>query len=227
MPLFSSMRATPYVTPATLDSAVARWLGDVRRSVAPRPHLKLEPQRCALLVLDMIRHFAEPAGRAFIPASEAVAPRIAVLVDAWRARGAPVAFTRHGHDGEGDLGMLGRFYPRDFIREGQPESELVAVFRPRAGEPVFRKRTYDAFAGTGLEAWLRERGAEQVLVAGVLTHLCCETTARSAFVRGFEVHVAADATATTNERLHLGSLLALADGFAALTSSAEAAACAR
>lgn len=219
------MRATPYVTPATLDSAVARWLGDVQQAVAPRPHLRLDPARCALLVLDMVRYFADPAGRAFLPASVAVAPRIVALVEAWRRRGAPLAFTRHGHDGPGDLGMLGRFYPRDHIREGEPESELVGSFRPLPGEPVFRKRTYDAFADTGLEGWLKERGARQVLVAGVLTHLCCETTARSAFVRGFEVYVAADATATTTERLHLGSLLALADGFAGLTSSAEAVAC--
>ncbi|MHB8873310.1 MAG: isochorismatase family protein [Myxococcaceae bacterium] len=219
-------RAVPYVTEGTLDSAAARWLTEVGSLVRPRPQLRLEVSRCALLVIDLVRYFAAPGGRAYLPASSAVVPKVTALLETFRAKGAPVAFTRHGHDGPEDLGMLGRFYS-DYIREGEEESQLIGALQPRAGEPVMRKRTYDAFVGTPLEAWLREKGAGQVLVTGVLTHLCCETTARSAFVRGFEVFVAADATASTTERLHLGSLLSLADGFAAVVTSGEVGRCAR
>jgi nicotinamidase-related amidase len=217
-------RATAYVTSATADGAGERWLADVRSQTRPRPQLRLEAKRCALLCIDLVNYFANPAGRAYLPASAAAVPRVAQLVEAFRARDAAVAFTRHGHDGPGDLGMLGRFYS-DWVREGEDESRLVETFAPRDDEPVFRKRTYDAFVGTELEAWLRRRGCDQVLVTGVLTHLCCETTARSAFVRGFEVYVAADATATSTERLQVGSLLALADGFAAVLSVREVMAC--
>ena len=83
------------------------------------------------------------------------------------------------------------------------------------------KETYDAFIGTELESLLGERGLDQVLVTGVLTHMCCETTARSAFCRGFEVYVAADATATSSEERHLGSLLSMADAVAVITSTEE------
>ena len=131
-----------------------------------------------------------------------------------------MVFTRHGHDGPDDTGGMGRFYS-DFIREGEAESALVPTPVPGAGEPVFRKRTYDAFVGTGLEGWLRERQVTQLLVSGLLTHLCCETTARSAFVRDFDLFVVADAMASTTERLHLGSLLSLADGFATVVSTRE------
>ena len=79
---------------------------------------------------------------------------------------------------------------------------------------VFKKAQYDAFLGTPLAELLAERDVEQVVVTGVMTHLCCETTARSAFMRGFEVFFAVDGTATYNEELHRASLLSLSHGFA-------------
>ena len=214
------MRTSSYAVGEDLDRRCAEWLAEVRDSAAPRPHLAVDPDRCALLVVDMVRYFAHPEGRCFLPAAQPAAARIADLLDAWRARGATVAFTRHAHRGEGDLGMLGRFFS-DYIRDGEPESEIVEELAPSEGEAVFRKTTYDAFLGTGLEEHLRDRGVEQVLVTGVLTHMCCETTARSAFCRGFEAYVPADATASSCEERHLGSLLAMADAVAIVTSAAE------
>lgn len=129
--------------------------------------------------------------------------------------------------------MLGRFYD-ELIHCDDEDSQLIGDLidgiphsnegtgghlAPR--ERVVRKTTYDAFFDTALEAFLRDNEVEQVLIVGVLTHLCCETTARSAFVRGFEVYVAADATATSSESLHLGSLMALADGFGVVMSTEE------
>lgn len=214
------MRATAYATADNLPALTRIWLESVRSQVAPRPHLQLQPQRCALLVVDMVRYFAHPTGRAWLPSAEAALSRIQLLLGAWRRLGAPVAFTRHGHTGPGDLGMLGRFYS-DWIRAEGPESQLLPALSPRPGELVFRKTTYDSFLGTPLQAWLEEQGAQQVLITGVLTHMCCETTARSAFCRGFEVHVAADGTATTSEARHLASLVSMADCVAVVHSTEE------
>ena len=86
---------------------------------------------------------------------------------------------------------------------------------------MVRKTTYDAFLNTELEDILGSAGVDQVLVTGVLTHMCCETTARSAFCRGFEVYVAADATASSREELHLGSLVSMADSVAVIVGSEE------
>ena len=80
---------------------------------------------------------------------------------------------------------------------------------------VIEKSQYDAFHQTRLEEMLLERRISQVIVCGVMTHLCCETTARSAFMRGFEVFFAIDGTATYNEAFHRATLLNLAHGFAA------------
>jgi isochorismate hydrolase len=77
-----------------------------------------------------------------------------------------------------------------------------------------RKTRYDAFFDTPLESLLNEEEIHQVVIGGLMTHLCCETTARSAFMRGFEVFFLVDGTATYTEDFHRASLLNLAHGFA-------------
>ena len=76
------------------------------------------------------------------------------------------------------------------------------------------KTQYDAFHNTTLEDKLNTLNIHQVIICGVMTHLCCETTARSAFMRGFDVFFTVDGTATYNEELHCASLLTLSHGFA-------------
>ena len=214
------MRTAGYVTASSLAGRTRVWLEEIRSSVPPRPGLALDPDRCALLVIDMNRYFAHPRGRCYLPATAAIAPRIEALLAAWRARGGTVVFTRHGHEGPHDLGMMGKFWD-DYIRAGEAEAELLPQFSPAEDEALIRKTTYDAFAGTALGQLLDGHQVEQVLVTGVLTHMCCETTARSAFCRGFEVYVAADGSATSSEERHLNSLLSMADSVAVILSVDE------
>ncbi len=214
------MQRADYTSERTLDRQTADWLKTIRFQVAPRPSLQLVADRSALLVIDMLRYFAHPEGRCYLPASTAIVPRIQRLVSMWRTLGRPVIFTRHAHKGEHDLGMLGRFFS-DYIRLGEPDSEIVPDFEPGLGELVIRKTTYDSFLGTELDNYLRETGSEQVVVTGVLTHMCCETTARSAFCRGYEVYIPVDAVASSSEERHLGSLQGMAEAVAVLMSTSE------
>jgi nicotinamidase-related amidase len=170
-------------------------------------------------VVDAQRHFLAPDGRAYLPVAPAVIPRIAALLAGFRALGAPVLFSRHGHP-DGEPGIFGRFY-RDYLRRGEADWALLPDLAPLAGETILEKSSYDAFLGTDLEARLRAAGASQLLLCGVQTHLCCDTTARAAFCRGFEVHLPVDALASKTEQLHLGALRGLADGVAVLHSVAE------
>ena len=214
------MRRLGYVSDRNLDAKAGAWLDRIRRSTAPRPHLVLEPRSAALIVIDMLRYFADPSGRAYLPAASAILPRIQAILAAFRALGGTIVFTRHGHEGPHDLGMLGRFFS-DHIAWDEPESEILPALAPLPGEPVLRKKTYDAFLGTELGAILEKKGARQLLITGVLTHMCCETTARSAFCRGFEVYVPVDATASNTEAHHVGSLLGMADSVAVALSTEE------
>jgi isochorismate hydrolase len=93
-------------------------------------------------------------------------------------------------------------------------SGISPALRVERGDAVVRKTRYDAFTGTDLEGVLRRRGVRSVLITGVMTHLCCETTAREAFVRDFKVFFVVDGTATQTEDLHVASLKTLTDGFA-------------
>jgi len=79
------------------------------------------------------------------------------------------------------------------------------------------KSQYDAFYDTNLHEILRKNNIEQVIITGVMTHLCCETTARSAFIRGYNVFFPIDGTATYNEDFHNATLTNLAHGFANIT----------
>jgi nicotinamidase-related amidase len=217
------MRTAAYFTEENAAAKSAEWLARVRASCAPRPQLTLDPERAALLVVDMLVYFAAPEGRCFLPASVPAARRIRAVLDAWRATEELIVFTRHAHEGAHDLGTLGRFFS-DHIRLGEPDAEIIPALAPAAGEPSLRKTTYDAFLGTGLEELLRDRGVSQVVVTGVLTHMCVETTARAAFCRGFEVYVPVDATASSSEVRHVSSLEAMADAVAIPMSAEEVAA---
>jgi isochorismate hydrolase len=108
---------------------------------------------------------------------------------------------------------MGRWWA-DRIRDEDPMSRIVSSLKPKDSEIVLRKTKYNAFSGTDLEARLRRQGVKQLLITGVMTHLCCETTARDAFTRDFDVFVVIDGMTSSSEDLHVSSLKTLVDGFA-------------
>ncbi|XP_052154352.1 nicotinamidase 2-like [Oryza glaberrima] len=163
------------------------------------------PRAAALLVVDVQGHFASIAAPAM--------PALAATVALCRAAGAPVVYTRHV-DPMPRSGPLDEWWPGDRIADGTPAAELLPGSGRREGDLVVEKSTYSGFAGTGLEEALRRMGVEEVIVTGVMTNLCCETTARDAFVRGFRVFFSADATATASQDLQEATLANMAYGFA-------------
>ena len=96
---------------------------------------------------------------------------------------------------------------------GDESTEIDARLSIFADE-VINKHTYDAFYDTDLENILRKMNVNTVIITGVMTHLCCETTARSAFVRGFNVIFPLDGTITQNSKQHECTLRALSHSFA-------------
>ncbi len=134
----------------------------------------------ALLIIDMQRCMASPAaGARNNPQAEA---RIAALLAAWRGRGGTVVHIRH----------ISRD-PASGFAPGQPGALFQPEFEPRDGEHVVEKNVPDAFIHSGLERWLRVRGAGRLVVAGVSTNISVECSARTAANLGFGVTVAADA----------------------------------
>jgi nicotinamidase-related amidase len=205
-----------YITVRNLDGRVRRW----KKAIAPfeRHPFSLKPASTALLVTDMQLYFTREGGHAHLPASEAIYPRLKKLVETFKEKGSPVIFTRHAHR-KGEEGILGVWW-RDTIREGTEESELDGrLYAEKA--PILHKTRYSAFFGTELERFLRRKGIRTVVISGVMSHLCCDTTARDAFMRDFQVVFLMDATASSHEELHVSTLRAMADGFAEVLTCNE------
>lgn len=172
----------------------------------------------ALLVTDMQRFFLESGSHAYLPLAKPIVPRIKKLIAFYRRRRLPVIFTRHALQQGEDAGIMARWW-KDTLREGTKLAQIIPPLRPGRNEHVIRKTRYSAFYNTGLDRLLKRLNVKRVVITGVLTHLCCESTARDAFIRDYEVYFMADATATDNADLHLSSLKALADGFAVILNA--------
>jgi nicotinamidase-related amidase len=85
-------------------------------------------------------------------------------------------------------------------------SEIIAELAPAAGEPIVEKFGYGAFHGTNLDALLRARQVESVLVTGTVTQICVEETARESFHRGYRTTIVADAVSSYLPHLHAATL---------------------
>ena len=171
------------------------------------------PQHSALLVLDMQAYFLDPSSHAYIPSAEAILDGIIQLIKEYSTHGRPIFFTQHINT-TSDAGMMSTWW-KDLITIQNPTYKIIPEINPSMGT-LIKKRQYDAFYKTQLDELLQVSGVTQVVLCGVMTHLCCETTARSAFMHGFEVFFPVDGTATYNLAYHRASLLNLAHGFANL-----------
>ncbi|HTZ37335.1 MAG TPA: isochorismatase family cysteine hydrolase [Stellaceae bacterium] len=169
-----------------------------------------EPSEAALVIIDMQRDFLEPGGFGESLGNDVgelrrtIAPTRRLLATA-RAAGLAVIHTREGHRADladlppakkargnprlaiGDAGPMGRLLVR-----GEPGHDIVPELYPLAGEPVIDKPGKGAFYATDLEAILRHRGIRQLIVCGVTTEVCVNTTVREANDRGFDCLVLED-----------------------------------
>jgi len=174
-------------------------------------NIELFPDKSALLIIDMQEYFLNPSSHAYIPSAETILPGVKKLISVYSEKKLPIIFTLHSNTLE-NAGMMEKWWP-DLLREGQKESKLARGLNSSNGI-IIEKNQYDAFYNTNLEKILHENNISQVIVCGVLTNICCETTARSAFVRGFEVFFTIDGTAAYSEEHHTATILNLSYGFA-------------
>ena len=105
--------------------------------------------------------------------------------------------------------------------EGSEESKVPDEIAPLENEKIIYKHRYSAFYNTDLETVLRVQKIEDVAICGIMTNMCCESTARDAYYRDYRVFFPADGTGSVTEEMHIGSLLNLAFGFASVTTTEE------
>jgi nicotinamidase-related amidase len=192
----------------------------------------IAPGRTAVLVVDMQVDFASPDGAlgAFIDMG-VVEPALAAaekLVAAARAAGAPVVFVGLWTTPETDsVAWNERLRRRGgnpdvdaaLCRAGQAGSAFYGP-QPAPGEAVVRKTRYSGFVGTDLDQRLRDMGVDTLVVAGLTTECCVDSTVRDAFDLDYHVFVAADACAAYEVDLHAASLKVMELNSAILTDTA-------
>ena len=142
-----------------------------------------EGRGVALLVIDVQNAMVEAAHR-----GEELLANVGLLLEEARGAGAAVIFVQH--DGGEDY---------EPMMPGRPGWEIHERVAPRQGEPVIRKQESDSFYGTALEEELRSRGIGRVVVSGMSSEACVDTTCRSALSRGYAVTLAGDAHTTVND----------------------------
>lgn len=192
----------------------------------------LTPGRTALLLVDCQVDFGSPDG---VMAKEGhdVTPALAALrnaarlTDAARRAAVPCLFarliTRPGKETPGMRDWKERRGHEDgplLCQDGSKGADFIGVV-PQAGEAVFSKDRYNAFAGTGLDAHLKALKRDTLVIAGLTTECCVDSTARDAFERDYRVFVARDAVAAYEPDLHAWALKALALNCALLPSTDE------
>ena len=167
--------------------------------------------RPALLVMDMQSFFTDDCSPAFLPSAPTIVTRLRRLIDGFRSAGLPVIFTVHKDGG----GPMERWWGRGMNDEWTQELAL----QPLDSESILMKDVYDAFHNGSLGRLLKDMKVESIVIGGVCTHLCVESTVRSAFCHGFQVIVPSDGTACHDREHHRASLLNMSHGFAHIDSS--------
>lgn len=184
-------------------------------SIEAEPYsLDVTPSKCALLIIDMQRDFLEPGGFGEMLGNDVSQLRQSIepnqkLLAAWREAGLQVLHTREGHRPDladlppakkvrghgartiGDTGPMGRILIR-----GEKGHDIIPELYPLPGEPVIDKPGKGAFFATDLHAILQNLGITQLIVTGVTTEVCVNTTVREANDRGYECLVPEDCVAS-------------------------------
>ncbi|MBI2954514.1 MAG: cysteine hydrolase [Chloroflexi bacterium] len=162
---------------------------------------KIVPQKTAVVVVDMQNDFVKPGAPVEVADARAMIPRLNQLLDLCRDKGISVIYIRHVLRGDGsDVGRLGDIHP--YIREGRAlcvgteNVEIYEDIQPKPGDLIVVKSRYSAFHGTDLEAILRTREIDTIILAGTVTNTCCESTARDAFSRDYKLIFLSDGCAT-------------------------------
>jgi ureidoacrylate peracid hydrolase len=200
------------------------------RSTSPLPPERVDPATSRLLVIDVQNDFCAKGGWFDEYANDLTlihqaVDRIAEFIDVARRAGVPPIFVRAIYDriylsppmlerhARTGLGV-------DHCREGTWGAEFFRV-EPAEGELVFTKHRYSAFMDTELNAYLRAQRVENLILAGITSNVCVESTARDAYMMDYHVVFLSDASATYQAEAHEATLANIRRAFGIVTGTDE------
>lgn len=199
----------------TMRRLAAVWRGTNMNSISAQPYdypLPEDLSHLALMIIDMQRDFLEPGGFGDalgndVQRLQAIVPTLQQLLATFRTLGLPVIHTLECHEPDlsdcppaklargkgalkiGDAGPMGRILVR-----GEPGNAIISQLTPEAGEVVIPKPGKGAFYHTALPEELERLSITHLIITGVTTEVCVQTTMREANDRGYECLMVEDAT---------------------------------
>jgi ureidoacrylate peracid hydrolase len=202
---------------------------------------KVRPQHCAVLVVDMQNDFCAEGGAMHregrdLTLVKSMVPRLAQLITAARAAKVPLVWIRNVYN-TGPNWYLSEIWLEQAERRRNGAYLSIPVCEPNAwngdfyevkpepSEVIVTKHRYGAFESTDLDLVLRSKGIRTVIMTGVATNVCVETTARQAFLRDYYVVFSNDCTATYSQPAHDMTLENIDAFFGQVASAAEIKAC--
>lgn len=160
--------------------------------------------RLALLVIDVVRDFTDPAGKVSHPQAGEIVPRIDALVQTARPRGVVIIWVIDAHrPGKPDWELE---HVRVHCEAGTFGVELAPPLASAPEDYVLHKRRYSAFMGTDLDLILRDNRIETLILTGTKTNVCIRATAQDAFELNYRVIVPRDCVSTDKEHLQQANL---------------------
>lgn len=192
---------------------------------------RVDPKSSLLLVVDVQNDFCHPKGSMSAAGQDLsmvgeMMPRLSELLGEARRVGTPVIFTQAIHSPWTDseawstrLHGVEVELPRH-CREGTWGTELYQI-EALEDERLLVKRRFSAFYATDLDVMLRARGIKTLIMAGVATNVCVETTARDGFMRDYHIVFVSDCTAAYDRQEHHATLHNMSKYFGVVASSAE------
>ncbi|TAJ96969.1 cysteine hydrolase [bacterium] len=191
---------------------------------------RCDPRWAALLVVDVQNDFVSPKGSAAqrgddVSAAQAMVPRLIRLIDQARRVSLTVIYIKTTHSEWTDtpswIYRKSQEKTLGTCREGSWGAEFYDGISPLPQERVVIKHRYSAFINTDLNTVLRAKGIQSVLVTGVATNVCVETTARDAYMFDYYVTMVKDCAAAYDARLHETTLENIRRHFGLVASSRE------
>jgi ureidoacrylate peracid hydrolase len=182
-----------------------------------RQHVEaaLEPERTAVVVVDMINEFLEDGGLMVLPSGRALYQPIQELVDAAHTAGAKVVWLRDEHPDQSDPEFRKRSV---HCLKGSWGTQVVDALKPGPDDTIMPKHTYSGFFGTPLHTTLQRMGVTTLVVTGVVTNICVRSTCHDAFFHGYDVLVPRECVSATSEREQESSLYDIDTHYGTVTS---------
>ena len=191
----------------------------------------LDRTKTAMIVVDMQNAFLNDGGSIAkeggdITESKKTVGPVERLVDACHTANVPIIFTRHVLRADyKDAGLLAErrpvFKEVNALVAGTWDAELDPGMDTRPEDYILDKTRFSAFYNTNLEVILRGLAVDRLIICGVTTDICVESTVRDAYFRDFKILVPEDAVASLNLARHQGTLLTIQYGFGTVTTTAE------